>query len=215
MAQKNTSVKHSQIDKTNTTMFIVIGIASAVLSFSVVSCIYLYKRMSYQSRVIDRRTGIEKLLNKNKSELDKLVESYQSFDTAQESVIGTKDNNSKIVLDALPSKYDFPALATSIEKIMNLTGGISARNITGTDLEATAAQSLPNPVPVEIPLTIGGAASYENIQKLVNNLQLSIRPMRVTKVLFNGEQSKMNFTIYLTTYYMPAKNLEIQSEEVK
>ena len=195
MAQKNTSVKHSQIDKTNTTMFIVIGIASAVLSFSVVSCIYLYKRMSYQSRVIDRRTGIEKLLNKNKSELDKLVESYQSFDTAQESVIGTKDNNSKIVLDALPSKYDFPALATSIEKIMNLTGGISARNITGTDLEATAAQSLPNPVPVEIPLTIGGTASYENIQKLVNNLQLSIRPMRVTKVLFNGEQSKMNFTI--------------------
>jgi len=215
MAQNNTSAKHALIEKSNTSIFVVIGIAAAVLSFSVVSSIYLFKRMSYQSRVIDKRTDVEKLLNTNKSELDKLVKSYQGFDTAPESVVGTKDNNSKIVLDALPSKYDFPALATSIEKIMNLTGGISSRNITGTDLEATAAQSLPSPVPIEIPLTIGGTASYENIQKLVNNLQLSIRPMKITKVLFSGEQSKMSFTISVTTYYMPAKNLDIQSEEVK
>lgn len=216
MPQKNpTSMKHEQIEKTNTAMFIIIAVAASLISFTIVSSIYLIKRLSYQSRVIDKRSSAEKQLKTNKAELDKLVTAYKSFDASAESVIGTNDKNSKIVLDALPSKYDFPALATSIEKLINLSGGISSRNITGSDLEATALQSSVNPEPVEIPLSISGFASYENVQKLITNLQLSIRPLKITKVSLSGEQSNMNFTINLITYYMPAKDFDIQLEEIK
>lgn len=196
-------------------MFIIIGIAAAVVSFTVVSSYNFGKRVMYQSRVINARTDAEKQIKNNYSALQQLVSSYEAFDQAAESVIGTGENNSKIVLDALPSKYDFPALTSSVEKILNVTGGISSRSVTGSDLEATAEQSSVNPVPIEVPLTISGTASYENIQKLISNLQRSIRPFKIGKISLSGDQSNMNFTINVTTYYMPAKNLEIQLTEVK
>lgn len=215
MQHGNQSTKHAQIEKSNTTMFIILGLAAAILSFTIVSSVYLVKRLSYQSKVINARVDAEKQLKSNASELQKLVASYQSFDSATESVIGTDDKNSKIVLDALPSKYDFPALNTSIEKIFKLTGGLKSISISGSDQEATAEQSSINPTPIEIPITIGGGGNYENIQKLINNLQLSIRPFKVLKVSLNGNQTNMTFNIDLVTYYMPAKNLEIQLKEVK
>jgi hypothetical protein len=196
-------------------MFIMLGIASAILSFTIVSTVSSIKRMLYQGRVINARVDAEKLLKTNLGAVSELVKSYESFDSAKESVIGTADKNSKIVLDALPSKYDYPAITASVEKIVNLTGGISGYSVVGTDLEATAQQSSINPEPVEIPLTIAGKASYENIQKLINNLQLSIRPFKVTKLTFSGDQKDMTFNITTTTYYMPEKNLEIPLKEIK
>jgi Tfp pilus assembly protein PilO len=215
MQKNNKSNKHALIEKSNTTMLIVIGVAAAVLSFTIVSTISLSRRLSYQSRVINARTDAEDQLNKNYSALQQLIESYEKFDSTEKSVIGTTETNSKIVLDALPSKYDFPALATSINKIIELTGGISSKNITGSDLEATAEQSSIDPKPIEIPISISGEASYENIQKLVNNLQASIRPFKIKNVTFSGDQQKMNFNISMTTYYMPSKNLEIPLKEIK
>jgi len=215
MSKKPLSQKHSLIERNNTFVFVVIGIAAAIMSFTIVVIVSLGSRLSYQSRVINERVKAEKQLKDNKDSLDKLIKSFESFDSATESVLGTSDKNSKIVLDALPSKYDFPALASSIEKIVNITGGIQSYGINGSDLEATATQSSINPNPIEIPITIAGTASYENIQKLVSNLQLSIRPFRVVELDFSGNQKSMSFSIELLTYYMPEKNLEIPLKEIK
>ena len=47
--------------------------------------------------------------------------------------LGIQDgDNAKIILDALPSSYDFPALISSIEKIANLDN-IPLESISGTD----------------------------------------------------------------------------------
>lgn len=208
------SEKHALISKSNTTMFVALGIAAAVFSFTVVSSIKLFQRMSYQSRVISERGKVEKQLKSNLKSVESLVESYKTFDQAAESVIGTSDRNSKIVLDALPSKYDFPALATSLEKLL-VTGGVSNIAITGSDDEASAEQNSASPSPVEIPFTISGKASYDDVQKLIKNLQLSIRPFKVLKMDISGTQAQMNFTISATTYYQPEKNLEIPLKEVK
>lgn len=215
MQKDKVSSKHALIEKSNTTMFITLGVASAIFSFTVVSTISLTKRMSYQGRVINARVDAEKQLKSNLSAVTELVKSYESFDNKAESVVGTQDKNSKIVLDALPSKYDYPAITASIEKIINLTGGITGFSVAGTDQEATAQQDSINPEPIEIPITISGSASYDTIQKLINNLQLSIRPFKVTKLTFSGNQTSMTFNLNVTTYYMPEKNLEIPLKEIK
>ena len=215
MQKGNESSKHKLIEQTNTKMFIVLGLAAAVVSFSIVSSISLSSRMRYQSKVIDARVDAEKQLKTNYGSLQKLVTAYKEFDGATESVIGTNDNNSKIVLDALPSKYDFPALTASIDKIFILTGGISSIGITGSDLEATAEQTSLNPLPIDIPIAVSGTGSYDNIQKLITNFQLSIRPFKIVKVTFSGNQTNMSFTVNLITHYMPAKNLEIQLKEIE
>ena len=60
---------------------------------------------------------------------------------------------------------------------------------------------------------VGG--TNETIQKLIANLQRSIRPFKITKVTFSGNQASMSFSITMTTYYMPEKNLEIPLKEVQ
>ena len=213
MNEQGKSVKHSLISKSNTKMFIVLGIAGAVLSFSLVTGITLVKRMRYQSKVINQRVDVEKQLKANVKAVDSLVIAYKAFDEAKESTIGTVDANSKIVLDALPSKYDFPALATSLEKLL-VTGGFSGIIITGSDAELSAEQNSTKPVPIEIPFTLAAKGSYANLQALVANLQRSIRPFKILKIDLTGKQDSLSFTISAVTYYQPEKNLEIPLKEV-
>ena len=215
MSKVQVSKKRQLIEKNNTLVFIILGIAAAILSFTISSSISLASRLRYQSRVINERVKAEKQLNLNKTTLKTLITSYESFDLAPESVLGTADRNSKIVLDALPSKYDFPAVASSIEKLVALSEGVSLRGISGVDKEAVAEQQSINPKPIEIPLSISGNASYENIQKFIQNLQLSIRPFKIKDLSLDGNQDDMSFNIDLVTYYMPEKNLEIVLKEVK
>lgn len=213
---EKTSKKHGLISKNNTRMFVILAVAGVILSFSLVSSITLIKRMNYQAKVINERTKVQKQLKDNLSAVDSLLAAYKNFDSAAESVIGTSDSNSKIVLDALPSKYDFPALATSLENLL-VNGGFSDINITGSDNEATAEQNSTTPKPIEIPFTISAKGTYANLQTLIGNLQRSIRPFKILKldITASANADSMNFTISAVTYYQPEKNLDIPLKEVK
>jgi Tfp pilus assembly protein PilO len=131
-------------------------------------------------------------------------------------VIGTKDPNSKIVLDALPSKYDFPALATSLEKILT-DGGYKIESIIGTDDEANQnlMEESPDPQPVEMPFEITAGGSYPAIQKLINDFERSIRPFNVTSLELSGTDDNMRIDMQAKTYYQPEKTLEIKTKVVR
>lgn len=216
MADKKVSLKHNLISSSNKTMFIALAIAGAVLSFSAVGSYSLIKRMNYQSKVIGERVKAERQLKENLENVDKLVASYRSFDEAAESVIGTGDRNSKIVLDSLPSKYDFPALTTSLEKLL-VGGGFTSIQITGIDDEAAAEQNSVNPQSVEIPFSISATGTYDSLQNLIVDLQRSIRPFKIQNfdISVEGGQSNLTFTIAAVTYYQPEKNLEIEQKEIR
>lgn len=215
MADKKTSLKHGLISKSNQTMFIALAVAGAVLSFSLVGSYSLIKRMNYQSKVIGERQKAEAQLKENIDNMNSLMQAYQNFDEAAESVIGTGDSNSTIVLDALPSKYDFPALATSLDKIL-VSGGFTEIAISGSDEEATAEQNSSSPAPIEIPFGISATGSYERLQRLMADLQRSIRPFRILKFDIGASSGGggLQFTISGVTYYQPEKNLEIEQKEV-
>ena len=158
----------------------------------------------------------EKQLKENNAAVDSLLAAYKNFDEAPESVIGTADSNSKIVLDALPSKYDFPALATSLEKLL-ISGGFSDIIITGSDNEATAEQNSTTPAPIEIPFTIAAKGTYTNLQMLIDSLRLSIRPFKIMRldITASSASDSMSFAISAVTFYHPEKNLEIPLKEVE
>ena len=208
------SKKRELIGKANSRMLIYIGIAGAVFGFSLVVSINLIKQMNYKGRVISARSTANKQLEANIKSVDKLIQSYESFNSASESVLGTADENAKVVLDALPSRYDFPALALSLERVMTLSG-LKDINIGGSDAEATAEQSSASPSVVEIPVTLTGTGNYQNIQQLLTNLDKSIRPIKISNITLSGSDNDVTVTITGVTYYQPKKTLEIQKEEVK
>src|ERR1700704_4051284 len=144
MAKTISITKRSMITKANSTMVLVTSVAAFVVVFSLVASRALMSQAGYQGRVISGKKTALTQIKTDLSARDSLVASYNTFVGTPQNIIGgdpagTGDNsgdNAKIVLDALPSKYDFPAMTASLEKIIN-SQSLQILNITGTDEEVT------------------------------------------------------------------------------
>lgn len=216
--------KRALIGKANSTIVITTGVAAFLIVFCAVASKTLIGQAMYQSRVISAKKSALSTLKGDLSARDALVASYKSFVGTPQNIlggnptgVGEKDgDNAKIILDALPSKYDFPALATSLEKLVT-SEGLIVMNITGTDEEITQAanQSSATPQAVAMPFQIQVSGSYQSVRGLVSDLERSIRPFQVLKVELSGQEGSMTATIDAQTYYQPEKDLNIRTEVVK
>lgn len=205
------SNKHIQIDKANSLMLIATATTTVIVVFSLVAAQSLFKQLQYQNKVIGLRNTANKQLAKNIAAVDSLKTVYDAFENSTESALGTSDKNSKIILDALPSKYDFPALTSSLEGVINGSGSAIA-TITGTDEEVNAEQDSINPKPINIPFEYTAKSSFTNAQKLIADMQRSIRPFHVSSLSLTGTDTDLNVKVTGKTYYQPEKQLEIEQK---
>lgn len=206
---KQKSQKHIQINSASKSMVTVLSITLSIVLATIISSKYLLAMNSYQSKVISEKKKVDKILSDNAKNTDKLVEDFKIFDKTTESMIGSNEPNSKIILDALPSKYDFPALITSIQKIAE-TGGYQIESISGTDQELSIDQEPSgSPSPVAIPISITMQGSYDSAQNFVKDLEATIRPIKVKNLSFVGTSSGLIITIDAETYFQPGKNFNV------
>jgi hypothetical protein len=245
------STKRLLIDRANSTIVIAVGIAAFISAFSLVSCRSLLARRSYQAKVIAEQEKARDQLTKNVEAVDDLKASYESFVSRTENIIagsstgtGERDgDNAKIVLDALPSKYDFPALATSLEKILDDRNYI-IQSISGTDEEAnqtasgqataqgtatnsqaqtttTAQPQSSGQAPGEsnataMPFEVSAKGQYASLIDLIKIFQYSIRPLHVQKIVFlANDDGTVSLTVTGESYYQAEKTLNITEEVVK
>lgn len=219
------STKRKLIDKANFTVVVAVSVAAFITIFCLVSAKALWSQRSYQSRAIESREKARDQLDTNVKAATKLATAYEAFAASQENIIGGSatgsgdrdGDNARIILDALPSKYDFPALATSLEKLakgQNLT----LEGITGTDDEAKQQKAVLSPVPkpVDVPFKIHVSGNYDSIQSLIGVFERSIRPFVINQFKFEAEQgTNVSLSIDAKTYYQPEKTLQFKSEVVK
>jgi hypothetical protein len=225
MATPQISTKRTAISKANAQMVIVVAIASFITVFSLVATKTVLGQNKYQSKVIKAKETAHRQLQKNITAANSLVDSYHKFVAPATNVIGGATNgkgdkdgdNGKIILDALPSSYDFPALASSLEKILTQQS-LRVSSITGTDdqvnQESNASSPAPQPVPMPFSFSVNNA-NYPAVQQLITTLESSIRPLRIDTVSINGGGNNMQVTITAHTFYQPAKNLKITTQVVK
>lgn len=224
MANQITPSKRVQINKSQATMITIVAVAAFIIVFSLVSARALLQQRSYQAKVISKQETARDQLNANKEAVDQLVIAYKDFISTPDNVIGgnpagTGDrdgDNAKIVLDALPSKYDFPAVASSLEKIFK-EKNFKIDSISGTDDEAAQAaqQASASPQPVEIPFEFKVASSYASVLDMINVFEKSIRPFEVQNLIISGSSGDMKVEMKAKTYYQPVKSLDIKKETVK
>jgi hypothetical protein len=226
MAQGQISLKRIGVDKTNSRIVAITAAAAFLSVFFIVASISLFSQVMYQNRVIGKKRVAVKQLEANIKARDSLVDSYQAFVSAPQNILGgnpigtgaTDGSNAKIVLDALPSKYDFPALTTSIEKILR-EQGVRLDTLTGSDDEVNqaAAASTANPQPVEVPFEFTATSDFANTNKAVGALERSIRPIQIQKLQLSGGQSpnELKLNISAKTFYQPAKALTINEVTVE
>lgn len=225
MAKQLTSNKRVAISKANAQLVMIVAIASFVTVFCLIASKAVLSQNQYNARVVTAKEKAQNQLEANVEAFDKLEKSYTAFNSTATNVIGgnsegTGDNdgtNSKIILNALPSTYDFPALTSSIEKILS-DRGLKVSSITGTDdqVNQQGNVSSTNPTVTEIPFsfTVTGA-NYQAVNELFKAMQTSIRPIVVDKLDVSGSASDMTVTVTAHTYYQPAQSLKPETKVVK
>ncbi|MFA5004241.1 MAG: hypothetical protein WC498_03145 [Candidatus Saccharimonadales bacterium] len=221
---KNLSTKRALIDKANSRVVIVTSVAAFVLIFSLVAIKALVGQAAYQNRILTAKHAAVKQLRADITASATLKSSYQAFTTTAQNVlsgntdgIGAQDgNNAQIILDALPSNYDFPALATTLEKLLT-SQNLLIGSITGTDDEVNQVnnQASSVPVPVAMPFQIAVTGDYGSIQNLIGAFEHSIRPFQVQALTIAGDQSKLTLNLTAQTFFQPAKSLNITTKVVK
>jgi hypothetical protein len=223
MAQP-TSVKRTLIDKANTTVVAATAGACFVVIFSLVASWTLFSQFNYQNRIIGKKNEAIKQLEVDKEALVKLKDAYGAFVNTSQNIIGGNPlgagpqdgDNAKIVLDALPSKYDYPALTSSMEMI--LAGqNVSIETLTGTDdlLNQESNDLSSQPQEVAMPFTASVSGSYDQLHGVLDALERSIRPIKIGKLIISGGQDKLTLNIEAETYYQPAKEFRATKQVVK
>ena len=221
----NISSKHLQIEQANSRIVIVVAVASVITIFSLMSAKTLLSQINHQRHIISARNDAVKQLKKNIEVANSLEKYFDAFNSANPNIIGgianndshgpSDGDNARITLDALPSVYDYPALVTSLEKILK-TQNLTNIGITGTDQSDTLKnESTTNPKAQPIEITINGTGSYGAIQNVIKDLERSIRPFDVVTFELKGDESKLDMTVKVNTYYQQAKSLGSQIKEVK
>jgi hypothetical protein len=224
MARKTFSTKRIQISRENSVMVGIIAGAAFLVIFSLVASKALLDQRAYQARVIAEKEVAKRQLQENLRAVEQLTESYKEFVGAPENVLGgnptgrgDKDgDNAKIVLDALPSKYDFPALTTSLEKILT-NPAYKIETIEGQDDELNQKDnaSSPSPEVIEIPFEVAVTGSYPAVQDVVRVMERSIRPFNIQSLELSGNDAALRLTVNAITYYQPEKNLNITTKVVQ
>jgi len=225
MGGKGIASKRALIDKSNSSLVVITGLAAFLTVFSLVASNALFSQFAYQNRVLKAKHSTVVQLRSNITAANQLEKSYDAFSNTTTNVIngdakgsGERDgNNTKIILDALPSNYDFPALATSLEKLITSVDVLEITSITGTDDEVAQAanQTSSTPQSVAIPFTIAVSGDYNSVQRFISSMERSIRPFQIQSMALSGTQSDMTLTVVAQTFYQPAKSLNITTKVVK
>jgi hypothetical protein len=225
MAKDETSSKRVAISKANAQMVAVVGLASFVTVFCLIASKAVWSQTRYQARVTSKSETAKQQLQTNIDAFNSLVNAYRHFDAASTNVIGgsasgsgnNDGDNAKIILDALPDNYDFPALTSSIEKILT-AGSFDITSITGTDdqLSQQSNTSSPAPQPIAMPFSFTiSNTNYPSVQQLITTLQRSIRPLQIDSITLSGGASDMTLNVDAHTYYQPGKTLSITKQVIK
>lgn len=219
MQNNQKGAKRAAVDKNQTKIFIIVAVASVVVIATIVTAKGLWSQSSYLSKVTEKKEVAVKQLEANKVAVESLTEAYNRFDEQSPNLLGgspdggsTRDgSNSTLILDALPNRYDFPALTASLEKLLT---SYTIEGISGND-DLLAQQGMPAGTPVEIPFSFSVNTSYDGFRQLLDTFNKSIRPFNLTKIELIGVNSDLHISAEAKTFYQPDAGVEIKKEIVQ
>jgi hypothetical protein len=225
--KKRLSAKAVQISKDQSQLLITVIVATLLSVFCLFSVKNLVAKSIYQGRVISARHKSADQIKTDIRNANTLVAQYKDVfigDNGQNIIGGKNDanvyaippngDNGRIVIDALPTSYNFPALLTSLQQMMN-SNNLGSQSIGGTDQTATADNSPSgSPKPVNMDMIVSGTGTYTNAAHFIHDLERSIRPFDITSLSLSGNESSLIVNLNVTTYYQPSKTVSITSKEI-
>jgi len=214
--------KYAKIDKARNTIVAMSSIAVFIVIFVGISGKSLITKLAYQNRIINAK---QQALNQIKSDITasgQLVNSYKTFIAPSQNYLGQNCtnadpscNDAKVVLDALPSQYDYPALVTSIYNVLK-NDGVTIMGINGTDQQLTQSSKLASTsTPQPMPLEFIAQGNINTVLNVISDFQRSIRPFQFESIKLSGSDSLLTVDANVQTYYQPGISFVITQRQVK
>lgn len=219
------STKRMAISRANAQMVIVVAVASFVTVFCLIASKTVLSQNIYQAKVTSGKETAKRQLNANLTAFNSLQSTYKTFDNQDPNFLngslnGSGDNdgdNATLILHALPPTYDFPALASSLQKVL-ADRNFQITGLSGTDDQLNQQANLVSPTPQPVPMPFSFAVAdtnYQGIGTLLNSLQASIRPISIDTLSLSGDSGNLSVSVTAHTYYQPSRNFALTKKVQK
>lgn len=219
--------KRTQIAKANRTMFIWIAVASALVGAALVVSIFLIQNLLYNEKVLAAKSETNSMLEKNNQAIPSLADAIRVLDTNQTLGLvkaNESDQAIQVILDALPAEANSFALGASLQnKLLVGIDGLSLESlqvdpVSGveviTDDQTTVTATEEGETANEITFQFVVKGDQVALQKVLDNLQRSIRTIVVTSVRIETESSGTRMTVLGKAFYEPARTIQLQEKVV-
>lgn len=218
--------KRTQIAKANRTMFLWIAGASALIGFAAVASIFLAQKLIFNEKILAEKQNTITVLKHNNSVVESLESEVRVLDT-NEALASAKAQDSdqaiQVILDALPSDANSPALGASLQT--KLLAGIPNLVIESLQLDPVSGiESLGGDVPEATTIEGDAAAAItfrftvngkqEAFRTVLTNLERSIRTIAISSVRITSGETLDTMTVEARAFYEPAKTIELQDKVV-
>ncbi len=219
--------KRQQISKANKAVFIWVTIAGVVLAVAVVLAQVMIKQFMFNVSIIDIQRNTNATLIKNAETYDPLrTEVSKLIANERLSALRTDkdedgDNALQVVIDSMPTVDDRLSLAASLQQAVLSQSGVRIEQLGITDgatvltTEPTETAGTETEGLKEVFFTFKAVGTYDQIKKMLDDMQLSIRPISVTELRLSGESSTMTAEIQAKSYYATPPTTDLKKETKK
>lgn len=172
----------------------------------------LFNSIVYEQKVLDAKNKANDQLTKNIQNAPQLLEAYEQL-----------GDRKQLIANALPNSSDLPGLMALMENMSSVSGltmksigeGTTTPAATAATADASGATASKPTGAQEYPFTVAFDGSYAALLKLLEGMEKSARPMRVTSLQLSGSGSTMTIQMSASTYYQSASGLPIKKEVLK
>lgn len=220
--------KRTQISKANRTMFIWVAVASALVSFALVTSFFLSQKLIFNERVLNEKNKTISTLNQNNKVVSELETQVRVLDTNTDLAsvkASPSDQTIQVILDALPSDANSLALGASLQNklLAGIQGlqlltlqvdpvqGVESLTDAATTQDASASGTTDN----VITFSFSVSGQQDQLKQVLTNLERSIRTITITSLQIENQQDKQVMTVQAKAFYEPVKNVSLYSKVVK
>lgn len=230
MQQKNTAFrKRDQIQKANRTMFIWVAGISALFGAVLVIMIFLSQMLVYNEKVLKQKNITVSTLKQNYDNVAEVEAQVRLIDTNQALAklkARSEDKAIQVILDALPSEANSPALGSSLQnKLLSGIPGLSSdismsvdpvigvENLIGGSSVVSAADTGVVNNKISFRFTVSG--DNNALRAVLQNLERSIRTIKVLSVRIESQGGSQRMVVQGEAYYENEKIVELKDMVVE
>ncbi len=223
--------KRQQIAKANRMMFMWVAGVSAVVGIAAVGSVFLFQKAVFNEKVLAAKSETVSTLRDNNKAISELEDKIREMNTNQaltDSMAPNQTQPIRVVLDALPSDANSPALGASLqEKFLNdpalLIESLVVESVDGVetqsadDVEDADASASEGAQTYEIPFSFSVSADLSNVNALrdvLQKLERSIRAVHITTLKLEAQPSRLLLSVEGKAFYHPAKTVDLKEKPV-